>query len=87
MGKKYKVGFRSNIKILNDKLITSDENNNLFFFNKENGEVLKLIPTEETIVKNQFVNNIAINNNITLFLNTYGSLYAINSETMQILGF
>ena len=85
--KKYKVGFRSNIKISNDKLITSDENNNLFFFNKENGEVLKLIPTEETIVKNQFVNNIAINNNITLFLNTYGSLYAINSETMQILWF
>ena len=85
--KKYKVGFRSNIKISNDKLITSDENNNLFFFNKENGEVLKSIPTEETIVKNQFVNNIAINNNITLFLNTYGSLYAINSETMQILWF
>ena len=85
--KKYKVGFRSNVKILNDKLITSDVNNNLFFFNKENGEVLKLIPTEETIVKNQFVNNIAINNNITLFLNTYGSLYAVNSETMQISWF
>ena len=85
--KKYQVGFRSNIKILNDKLITSDVNNNLFFFNKENGEVLKLIPTEETIVKNQFVNNIAINNNITLFLNTYGSLYAVNSETMQISWF
>ena len=85
--KKHKVGFRSNVKILNDKLITSDVNNNLFFFNKENGEVLKLIPTEETIVKNQFVNNIAINNNITLFLNTYGSLYAINSKTMQISWF
>ena len=85
--KKHQVGFRSNVKILNDKLITSDENNNLIFFNKETGEVLKLIPTEETIVKNQFVNNIAINNNITLFLNTYGSLYAINSETMKILWF
>ncbi|MDC1130305.1 PQQ-binding-like beta-propeller repeat protein [Pelagibacteraceae bacterium] len=85
--KKYQVGFRSNVKILNDKLITSDTNNNLFFFNKKNGEVLKLIPTEETIVKNKFVNNISINNDITLFLNTYGSLYAINSDTMQILWF
>ena len=83
--KKNKVGFRSNIKIFKDKLITSDENNNLFYFNKKNGDVYKLIPTEDTLVKNQFINNIAINNNITLFLNTYGSLYAINNETMKIL--
>jgi outer membrane protein assembly factor BamB len=85
--KKRKVGFRSNVKIFNDKLITSDENNNLFFFSKKNGEVLKLIPTEETIIKNQFINNIAMNNNILLFLNTYGSLYAINCENMKILWF
>ena len=85
--KKRNVGFRSNVKIFNDKLITSDENNNLLFFSKKNGEVLKLIPTEETIVKNQFINNIAMNNNILLFLNTYGSLYAINSENMKILWF
>ena len=85
--KKYNVGFRSNIKILNNKLITSDENNNLFFFNKKNGEILRLIPTEETIVKSQFINNVAVNDNITLFLNTYGSLYAINTDTMKILWF
>jgi hypothetical protein len=85
--KKNNVGFRSNIKIFKDKLITSDENNNLFYFNKKNGEIYKLIPTEDTLVKNQFINNIAINKNITLFLNTYGSLYAINNETMKILWF
>ena len=85
--KKYKVGFRSNIKISKNKLITSNENNDLFFFNKKNGDVMKLIPTEETIIKNQFINNIAINDNISFFLNTYGSLYAINNEDMRIVWF
>jgi len=85
--KKYKVGFRSNIKISKNKLITSSENNDLFFFNKKNGDVMKLIPTEETIIKNQFINNIAINDNISFFLNTYGSLYAINNEDMRIVWF
>ena len=85
--KKYKVGFRSNIKISKNKLITSNENNDLFFFNKKNGDVMRLIPTEETIIKNQFINNIAINDNISFFLNTYGSLYAINNEDMRIVWF
>ncbi len=85
--KKYKVGFRSNIKISKNKLITSNENNDLFFFNKKNGDVMKLIPTEETIIKNQFINNIAIDDNISFFLNTYGSLYAINNEDMRIAWF
>jgi outer membrane protein assembly factor BamB len=85
--KKYKVGFRSNVKISNNKLITSSENNDLIFFNKKNGDIIKLIPTEETIIKNQFVNNISINNNISFFLNTYGSLYAINNVDMKIIWF
>ena len=85
--KKYKVGFRSNIKISKNKLITSNENNDLFFFNKKNGGIMRLIPTEETIIKNQFINNIAINDNISFFLNTYGSLYAINNEDMRIVWF
>ena len=85
--KKYKVGFRSNIKISKNKLITSNENNDLFFFNKKNGDIMRLIPTEETIIKNQFINNIAINDNISFFLNTYGSLYAINNEDMRIVWF
>ena len=85
--KKFKIGFRSNVKIFKNKLITSNENNNLFFFNKKNGNILRLIPTEETIIKNKFINNIATNNNLSFFLNTYGSLYAINNQTMQIIWF
>ena len=31
--------------------MTSNQNNSLFFFNKNNGEIIKVIPTEETIIK------------------------------------
>ncbi len=85
--KNYKVPFRSNIKIYKNKIVTSNQNNNLFFFDKSNGEVLKLIPTEETILKNDFVNNLAMKNKLVFFLNTYGSLYAINSDSMKIKWF
>ena len=37
--------------------------NHLYFFDKNNGNTLKLIPSEETIVKNEFINNLALNNN------------------------
>ena len=46
--------------------------------------MLRLIPTEETVIKNYFKNNILINNENTFFLNTYGSLYSINNNDMRI---
>ena len=82
--KNYKIPFRSNFKIFENKLITSNQNNNLFFFNKLNGDTLKLIPTEETVLKNKFINNLAINNKQTFFLNTFGSMYSLDSKTMTI---
>ena len=85
--KNYKIPFRSNLKITKDKLIAANQNNNLKFFDKKTGNLLKLIPSEETIVKNQFVNNISLNNNVSYFLNTYGSLYAIDNEDMRIKWF
>ena len=33
-----------------------------------------MIPTEKSKVKNDFINNLAVQENITIFLNTYGSL-------------
>ena len=82
--KNFKIPFRSNLKIFKDKLILSNQNNQLFFINKNTGDVLKLIPTEETIVKNKFVNNISLNDEFTFFLNTYGSLYSIDNSTMEV---
>ena len=85
--KKHEVAFLSNIKIYKEKLIISDQNNKLYFINKKNGEKLAEIPTEETIVKNNFDNNLSLNNKLLFYINTFGSLYAINTENMRIVWF
>ena len=82
--KNLKIPFRSNLKIFQNKLILSNQNNQLYFINKNNGDILKLIPTEETLVKNKFINNISLTNESTFFLNTFGSLYSIDNKKMQI---
>ena len=85
--KNYKIPFRSNLKIIKNKLIAANQNNDLYFFDKNSGDILKMIPTEETTVKNEFVNNISCNLKYTIFLNTYGSLYAIDNTSMRIIWF
>jgi len=82
--KNFKIPFSSNLKLFGDKLIASNQNNNLFFINKKNGDSLKLIPTEEIAIKNQFINNLSLNNKSLLFLNTYGSLYSFDKESLRI---
>jgi len=83
--KNYRVPFRSNLKIKGDKIFASDQNNDFLVLNKKNGETIKKFPTEENIIQNSFVNNIANNNSNTLFfLNSYGSLYSIDSDTLKI---
>ncbi len=82
--KNMKIPFRSNIKIFKDKIFLSNQENSLFVFNKKNGNLIKLIPTEEIILKNQFVNNLSVNQNTLLFLNTYGSLYSVNIEELKL---
>ena len=83
----YKIPFRSNLKIFDNKLVAANQNNNLYFLNKNNGDLLRMIPTEETIIKNEFINNLSLNNELTFFLNTYGSLYAINNNNLKIKWF
>ncbi len=78
--KNFKKPFRSNIKIFNENIVLTDINNLLYFVNKDNGDILKKLPTEETSIKNRYVNNIAVNNNSIFYLNTYGSIYSINSK-------
>ena len=85
--KNYKVPFRSNLKLKGDKLIGSTQNNNLFFFDKKNGIILKTIPTEDSVIKNKFINNLSLNNNSVFFLNTYGSLYSLDIKSMKIRWF
>ena len=82
--KNYKIPFRGNIKLYNNKLIATNQNNNLFFFNKLDGSILRTIPTEETIIKNNFKNNLSINGKNLFFLNTFGSVYSVNLESLKI---
>ena len=46
-----------------------------------------MLPTEEITVKNQFVNNLAFVDNSLFFINTYGTLYSIDTNTMKVKWF
>ena len=79
-----KIPFRSNLKIKNNKLIASDQNNIIYLFDINNGNILKLIPTEETKIKNSFINNFSLNDESFFMLNSYGSLYSIDNKSTRI---
>tara|TARA_A100001015_G_scaffold209949_1_gene235196 strand:+ start:3885 stop:5204 length:1320 start_codon:yes stop_codon:yes gene_type:complete len=78
--KRNSVPFRSNLKIFNNYLISADQNNNLIFFNKKNGEQIKKIPTEISKYNGKFVNYVNYKNENIYFLNTFGSLYSISKD-------
>ena len=82
--KNYKLPFKSNLKISNDKIMVSDVNNNLIYFNKKNGEIFKKIPTENTTFTSKFINNISKHDRNLFFLNSYGSLYSSDVETANL---
>ena len=52
----------------------------MLYFDINNGDIIKLIPTEDTVIKNVFINNLSLNKEYTLFLNTCGSIYGINHK-------
>ena len=82
--KNFKIPFRSNIKIFKKSIIAANQNNSLYIFNKFNGARLKFIPTEETAVKNNFVNSLALYGDSLFYLNTFGSLFSIDSQNLRI---
>ena len=82
--KNFKIPFRSNMKIFKNSLIAANQNNNLLLIDKRNGQILKDIPTEETLIKNTFLNNLSLNEKSLFYLNTFGSLYSIDLKTKKI---
>jgi len=82
--KNYKVPFRSNIKLIKNKVIAANQNNELYIIDKMTGNLIKLIPSEDTIVKKSFINNISLSEKSIYFLNTYGSLYSININNFKL---
>ena len=69
--------------MFSDKIVTSNQNNDLFILYKETGKLIKKIPSEETKINNDFVNNIALSKDEIFYLNTYGSLYSINMDDLK----
>lgn len=82
--KNFKIPFRSNIKVFDDKIFLADQDNTFYVVNRLNGERIRSIPTEEVTLKNKFINSIALNNDTIFFLNTYGSLYSVNMSNSRI---
>ncbi len=82
--KNYKIPFRSNLKIANNKIYASNQDNSLLIINKSSGEQIRSIPTEEIVIKNKFVNSLAIKDTSLFFLNNYGSLYSIDIFSNKI---
>lgn len=76
----YKKPFRSNLKVFKDKLLLADQDNSIYIINKINGNKIKIIPTEEVTLKNNFINSLALDDENLLYLNTFGSLYSLNSN-------
>ncbi len=82
--KNFKTPFRSNIKIYLNDLIISNENNDLMILNKNTGDLKKLIPSEEMMINNLFINNIVLGDEEIFYLNTYGSLYSIDKDDYRL---
>ena len=82
--KNYKVPFRSNFKISNNKIFIANQDNVLNIINKSNGQKLKTIPTEQVVLKNEFINSLANNNKSLFYLNTFGSIYSINNKNLNL---
>tara|TARA_B100001057_G_scaffold423425_1_gene445548 strand:- start:2612 stop:3937 length:1326 start_codon:yes stop_codon:yes gene_type:complete len=86
--KNFKTPFGSNLKIYKNFILVSDQENELYVLQKNNGELLKKIPTEKIVIKSHFQNNISINDNkAVFFLNSYGTLYSFDINSMNIKWF
>ena len=47
-------------------------------------KILKTILTEENVFKGDFINSFSVHKNTIMFLNTYGTLYSLDSERLEI---
>ena len=73
------VPFRSNLKIIENKLFLSDEKNKIILIDIKNGKKIDEFYTQPSKTVSNFESNLAIDkNNNLLFLSTNGSLYSLN---------
>ena len=85
--KNINIPFRSNLKLTVNFLTLANQNNDLYFFNKKNGKLIKRIPSEETAINNNFENKISLSDDEVFFLNTYGTLYSVENKSFKLKWF
>jgi len=84
--KNYGIPFRSNILLVENQLITSNQDNVLFSMDMKTGIKNWQYQSRITKLKTNFINNVSIdeeNANI-IFLNTSGELYSVNYKSKKI---
>ena len=81
------IPFRSNLKLSENFLTLANQNNDLYFFDKKNGKLIKRIPSEETAINNNFENKISLSDDEVFFLNTYGTLYSVDNNSFNLKWF
>ncbi|MBL6857263.1 MAG: PQQ-like beta-propeller repeat protein [Pelagibacteraceae bacterium] len=84
--KNYGIPFRSNLKLENNQIFLSNQDNVIYSIDAKTGNKNWEFATGSTFLKSDFINNFAldITTNNLYFLNTSGELYSINYLTQKI---
>ena len=84
--KHFGIPFRSNIKLVDEKIFLADQDNKIYSIDSSNGNKIWQFSTNLTNLKSDFKNNIIVDkkNDSVFFLNTSGELYSINYLSQEI---
>jgi outer membrane protein assembly factor BamB len=84
--KNYGIPFRSNLKFIDEQILLSNQDNEIYSINPISGEKNWQFATTTTFLKSNFKNNFAIDeiNKNLFFLNTSGELYSINYSNKKV---
>jgi len=84
--KYFGIPFRSNIKVVDNRIFLADQDNKLYSIKSSNGDKIWEFATSLTKLKFDFENNILVDkkNKNLFFLNTNGELYSINYLSQEI---
>ena len=77
--------FNSQVKINDDKIYTIDLNNILRCFSLKNGEQIWKFNTENTFLKSNKRNSLALKNDVVYFNNSLGDITAVNAKNGSLI--
>ena len=84
--KNYLLPFRSNLKILDNRLFLSDEKNKIIIINLATGDKIDEFYTQPSKTVSKFENNLSFDNlNRLIFLSTNGTLYSLTLNNQKII--